>query len=215
MMPGQRMVLVAVLVAGSALAVLPAHAAVPAASDDQLVLSTDGSTWAPGITTPLLDPGLVWVPGDVMTSTLYARNVSGESASAVITVHLGGGSEGAGYSLVDELNVRTRMGAAPWTDGTTSVITDLPPGERLPIGIEVELDPAATSALQQRTTWISMAVTLSAVGPGEDGGGGPGEGAPGSLPRPGADLLVAVLVAAGAVALGMRLRRRARHDWPG
>lgn len=212
MTPGRRTALATVLIAGSALAVLPAQAAVPAAADDRLVLSRDGSTWVPDVTTPLLDPGLVWVPGDVMVDTLYARNVSGENASAVATVHLDGGPDDAGDPLVDELNVRTRTGAAPWTDGTTSVITDLPPGEEIPIGIEVELDPAASTASQQRTARIDVAVTLSAVGQGENGGASPGQGGPDSLPRTGADLLVLALLAAGAVAVGMRLRRRVRRD---
>jgi hypothetical protein len=212
MTPGRRTALAAVLVAGSALAVLPAQAAVPAASDDRLVLSVDGNTWAPDITTSLLDPDLVWVPGDVVVSTLYARNVSGENASAVATVHLGGGPDDAGDTLADELNVRTRIGAAPWTAGTTSVITDLPPGEEIPIGIEVEFDPAASNASQQQSARIDVAVTLSAVGQGEGGGAGHGADGPGSLPRTGADLLVLALLAAGAIAVGMRLRRRARRD---
>ncbi|WP_454857079.1 hypothetical protein [Promicromonospora soli] len=167
MTPGRRTALATVLVSGSALAVLPAQAVVPAATEDQLVLSVDRSTWAPDVTTSLLDPNLVWVPGDVVTGTLYARNVSGENASAVATVHLGDAPDGAGDPLVDELNVRIRMGAAPWTDGTTSVITDLPPGEEIPIGMEVELDPAAASTSQQQTARIDVAVTLSAVGQSE------------------------------------------------
>lgn len=213
MTPGRRTALIAVLVAGSAAAVLPAYAAVPTGTNDRLVLSADRSTWAPGITTPLLDPDLVWVPGDVETGTVYARNVSGENASAVVTVHLDGGPDGAGDPLVDALNVRIRTGAGPWGDGPTSTITDLRPGEELPIGIEVEFDPAATNVTQLRTARLDVVVTLSAVDSGGGGqGGGPGAGGPGSLPVTGADLLLPVLLAGGAVALGVLMRKAVRHE---
>jgi len=111
MTPRRRAVLILVLVvgsgvvgsgvAGSGAAALPAYAVLHAASDDRLVLSADRSTWAPNIATPLLDPDLVWVPGDVETGVLYARNVSGQSASGTVTVHLDGGPDGAGDPLVD------------------------------------------------------------------------------------------------------------------
>lgn len=216
MTPGRRTAVVTALVAGWATAALPVPAAVPAvvpaAAEDQLVLSVDGTTWAHDVSAPLLDPDLVWVPGDVATGTLYARNVSGERATAAVTVHLDGGPDGAGAALVDELTVRTRMGSAPWTDGRTSVSTDLPPGAQLPIGVEVAFDPAATNTSQQRTAQIGVTVTLSGVGPGEDGGSGPGVGGPDGLPRTGANLLLPVLLAAGAIVLGMLLRRRTRHE---
>jgi hypothetical protein len=67
MTPGRRVALIAVLAAGSTAAAHPVHAAEPA--DDQLVLSVDGSTWTPDVATPLLDPDLVWVPGDVASGT--------------------------------------------------------------------------------------------------------------------------------------------------
>ncbi|MFD2794696.1 hypothetical protein ACFS27_14150 [Promicromonospora vindobonensis] len=222
MTPARCAALIALLVACVA-GVLPAHSAVLVDAPDgpdRLVLSVDGSTWTPDVTTPLLDPDLVWVPGDVATGTLYARNVSGEDATAAVTVHLDGGPDGAGDPLVDELDVRVRTGSGPWTDGPTAAITDLPPGEELPIGIEVRFDPAATNASQLRTARIGVAVLLSAVGPGPDGGGAdsdrdpgatPGEDAPGSLPRTGANLLLAALVAVGAVALGVFLRGAARR----
>lgn len=212
MTPGRRTALIAVLVAGSAAAALPAHAAVLAAADDRLVLSVDRSTWAPDVTTPLLDPDLVWVPGDVETGTLYARNVSGETASAVATVHLDGGPDGAGDPLVEALNLRVRTGSGPWTDGPTTTITDLAPGEELPIGIEVEFDPAATNVTQLRTAELDVVVTLSALGPGGGGDGVPGAGGPGILPRTGADLLLPLLLAVGAVVLGVLVRKGARDD---
>lgn len=218
MTPRRRTALAAVLVAGSAVwalpahAVVPAYAVVPADAEDRLVLSGDGMTWAPDITTPLLDPDLVWVPGDVMTGTLYARNVSDDDASAAVTVHLDGGPDGAGDPLVDELDLRVRTGDGPWTDGPTSAITDLAPGEEVPIGIEVGFDPAATNVTQRRTAQLDVVVTLSAVGSDGGGQGGPGSAGPDRLPRTGADLLLAAVLAAGGIVVGILMRKGARHD---
>lgn len=204
MRPGRRTALVAVLVAGSA-AALPASAAVPAATDDRLVLSVDGRTWSPDVTTPLFDPGLVWVPGDVETGTLYARNESGEDARAAASVVL---ADGEGAALADELQVRTRLGAGPWTDGVRSAVIDLGPGEVLPIGVELAFDPNATSAPKLRTVEIDVVVTLSTAGlggPGSDVPGAGGPGGPGGLPRTGVDLLLPAVVAVAAVLLGSAL----------
>lgn len=215
MTPGRGLALIAVLAAGSAAAAHPAHAADPA--DDQLVLSVDGSTWTPGVATPLLDPDLVWVPGDVARGTLYARNVSDENATAAVAVHLDGGPDGAGDALVDALDVRVRTGTGPWSDAPRSVITDLPPGEELPIAVEVEFDPAATNATQLRTAQLDVVVTLSATDPGggadpgadpgADGAAGPGTDGQGSLPRTGANLLGPAMAAVTAVLLGRMLLR--------
>jgi hypothetical protein len=217
MRPGLRTVLIAVLVTGSA-AVFPAAAVpatTPATTDDRLVLSVDRTTWSPDVTTPLFDPDLVWVPGDVETGTLYARNESGEDATAAAAVFL---VVGEGAALAEELHVRTRLGAGPWTDGLRSAVTDLGPGEVLPIGVEVAFDPDATNASQLRTVEIDVVVTLSAAGlggPGPDDPGAGGQGGPGSLPRTGADLLLPAVVAVAAVLLGsalllLRERRESR-----
>jgi hypothetical protein len=217
MTPGRRVALIAVLAAGSTAAAHPVHAAEPA--DDQLVLSVDGSTWTPDVATPLLDPDLVWVPGDVASGTLYARNVSEENATAAVTVHLDGGPDGAGDALVDALDVRVRTGTGPWSEAPRAVITDLPPGEELPIAVEVEFDPSATNATQLRTAQLDVVVTLSATGsddvdgadPGADGAAGPGVDGPGSLPRTGTNLLGPAVIAVTAVLLGrMLLRFRGR-----
>lgn len=233
MSAGGRRAALAVLVAGSvavglaaagAAAAVGAPAVVFAADEDRLLLSGDGSTWAPDLTTPLLDPDLVWVPGDAVTGRLYARNASGERATAAATVRLSGGPDG-GDPLVDALNLRTRIGSGPWTDGPRSRGAELSPGEELPIDVEVELDPAATDVTQLRAARVDVVVTLSGVGsggsgPGSDrsapGGGGPGAGGAGAggaggLAPTGADLLLPALVAAGAVVLGVALRRRARR----
>jgi hypothetical protein len=217
----RRAALVAVLLVLSAAAVRPAHAAVPtavpAAADDRLVLSVDGTTWTPDVTTPLLDPDLVWVPGDAVTGTLYARNVSEENATAAVTVHVDGGPDGAGDPLVEELDVRVRTGSGSWSDGPRSMITDLRPGEELPIGIRVELDPAATNASQLRTARLGVAVFLSATDPGEDGGSVPAAEGPDALPRTGANLLAHTIAAVAAVLAGsmlllLRERRERRLD---
>ncbi|WP_369373556.1 hypothetical protein AB1046_06530 [Promicromonospora sp. Populi] len=219
MASGRWTALIAVLVAAPAVVVpaaagpvhaaaLPALAAVPAVSGDELVLSVDGRTWAPTVTTPLFDPSLVWVPGDVETGTLYARNASGEQARAVVTVLVDGDA-----ALVEQVRVRTRLGSAAWTDGLRSDVADLTPGEVLPIGLEVAFDPAATNASQQQTARIDVVVTLSAAGPDEGGSADPGAAGPGSLPRTGANLLLPALVAAGAVLLGsVLLGRRGRRS---
>ncbi|MFI6425867.1 hypothetical protein [Promicromonospora sp. NPDC050880] len=210
-------VLVAGLVAGAALGGPAGPAsAVPDGDAERLFLSVDGNTWAPVVTAPLLDPGLVWVPGDVATGTLYARNGSGEAADVAVTVRLDGGPAGAGLPLADALDVRTRLGDGAWTDGPVSAVTSLAPGEELPIGVEVGFDPAAGSSTQDRTVHLDLVVTLWGVGPGAgDGGAGggavPGAGGPGTLPRTGANLLLPTLLAAAAVVLGVLLRKGARR----
>lgn len=173
------------------------------------MLSVDGRTWTPGVTTPLLDPDLVWVPGDVASGTLYARNASREQATGFVTIHLDGGPDGVGDSLVDELDVRVRTGSGRWTDGRRARVTGLGPGEVLPIDIEVGFDPAATNATQLRTAQLDIVVFLTAAG--QDAGAPPGSEEPGSLPRTGVNLLVPTMVALAAVLLGsvlLRLRER-------
>jgi LPXTG-motif cell wall-anchored protein len=124
--------------------------------------------------------------------------------------------------LVEELDVRVRTGSGPWGDGPRSTITDLRPGEELPIGIRVELDPDATNASQLRTARLGVAVFLSATEPGEDGGSGPAAGGPDALPRTGANLLALTIAAVAAVLAGSMLlllrerrERRPRRDEAG
>ncbi|MFI2364951.1 hypothetical protein [Promicromonospora sp. NPDC019610] len=210
--PARWTALVALLLVGTAVggpaAARPGTAVVPADTGDELLLSVDGRTWAPDVTTPLIDPDLVWVPGDVATGRLYARNASVDEASAVATVVLG---TGEGTALASQLHVRTRLGAGPWTDGLRSGATDLAPGEVVPIGLEVAFDPAATNASQRQRVEVDVVVTLSGAGQDEPGPGDAGADGPGVLPRTGANLLLPTLVAAGAVVLGVLLRRRARR----
>lgn len=213
-----RMALAAGLVMSSAAVAPPASADVPAGTDDELVLSVDGSSWAPDIGTALFGEDFVWVPGDVEAGTLYARNISGEAATATATVVLDAGADGSATALADELHVRTRLGSGPWTDGVRSADVVLGPQEVLPIDVEVAFDPAATNASMRQSVGLDVLVTLA----GDVAGGGvddPGAGAgpdagqrgPGALPWTGANLVLPALVAAGLVILGFWLHRRSRH----
>ncbi|WP_129787626.1 hypothetical protein [Promicromonospora panici] len=107
--------------------------------------------------------------------------------------------------------------AAGWPDGKVRPQRLGRPGERVrpaQPGTEPRDDTGTADGTDtsQQTARIDVAVTLSAVGQGEGGGTDSGARGPGSLPRTGADLLVLAQLAAGAVAAGMRLRRRARRD---
>src|SRR5918997_4022093 len=137
--------------------VLVALAPSPALADDELGLSLDGVTWAEDLTTPLFDPGFVWVPGEADVVTLHIRNQSGQQASAVAEVVLGPGGE----ELAADLDVRTRFGGGAWTAGLTSPPIVLAAGQVVTLDVEVTFDPASGNETQLQVVPLTVRVRLS------------------------------------------------------
>ena len=139
--------------------------AAPASADPRVGLSVDGITWVEHLTTPLLDPDFVWVPGESQVATLYFRNQSGQRADghAEVTV----GPEDA--VLAAALDVRTRYDGGSWTDGSTGPTVPLVDGQVVRLDVEVTFDPLAGNATMLRQVPLDVRVLLS----GEDAPGSP------------------------------------------
>jgi hypothetical protein len=58
----------------------------PEPDGDALEVSLDGLTWSDAITTPLFDPALRWVPGDVRTARFFVRNNREESGDLQVVI---------------------------------------------------------------------------------------------------------------------------------
>jgi hypothetical protein len=139
--------------------------AAPASADPRVGLSVDGITWVEDLTTPLLDPDFVWVPGESQIATLYFRNQSGQRADghAEVTV----GPEDA--VLAAALDVRTRYDGGSWTDGSTGPTVPLADGQVVRLDVEVTFDPLAGNETMLRQVPLEVRVLLS----GEDPVGSP------------------------------------------
>jgi hypothetical protein len=139
--------------------------AAPASADPRVGLSLDGVTWVEDLTTPLLDPDFVWVPGESQVATLYFRNQSGQRADGHAEVIVG--PEDA--ILAAALDVRIRYDGGGWTGGSTGPTIPLADGQVVRLDIEVAFDPSAGNATMLREVPLDVRVLLS----GEDPVGSP------------------------------------------
>lgn len=156
----------ALLVAGPV-----ASASAGTAQDTRLALSADGTTWAEDITTPLLDPGMRWVPGDSQVAGLWFRNQSGTTAEGYAEVTIGPQEE----ELAADLAVRTRYDDGAWAAGTASPPMTLAGGQMVRLDIEVTFDPLSGNESMDRTVPMSVRVVLAdagAPGAGQEPPGG-------------------------------------------
>ncbi|MCL1870776.1 MAG: hypothetical protein FWF90_10230 [Promicromonosporaceae bacterium] len=206
--------------AALALAAAPVAAATAASGaappSGAVEVSVDGTTWSTATTTPLFDPAVLWVPGDVRTGTLYARTRACDAASGEARATFGQG----GPDLAADLRVRTRVDGGPWTSGQTSRGFTVPPGAPTRLDVEVTFDPASGDESQGEGAPLTVTVTVScdqvaAPGPSPVTPQA-GQAGSGLLPRTGIEVARTVLAAAALVVSGVWLvlatRRRAVDD---
>lgn len=222
------------------LAVVPAPAASADDPDPAVQVSSDGLSWSSDLATPLFDPAVRWVPGDVRTSTFFVRN--GSPHDAVLRLEPKDSRTGSltaqGVVLLD-----ARTDGGQWhrltVDAESGRLnpTALPAGEVTRVDVRAELDPAATNSAQDRAANLSFVLRLSDAlaepqGTGDTGttGGQQSGHQPGDQPghQPGSSSGghepladtgapdVRLQAAAGALLLGcglvlVRRRREVRH----
>jgi hypothetical protein len=173
---------VALAIAGP---VAPAVAVAAPDPDVGVELSADGTTWAEDIDTPLLDPRMLWHPGDSEVATLWFRNRSGAAARGHAEVTVGPEDT----ELAEDLAVRTRYDGGAWSAGAVSPTVVVADRQMVRLDIEVTHDPASGNESMDRTVPIAVRVVLAgadAPAPGPPGAEPPGAEPPGAEP-PGAE----------------------------
>jgi len=142
--------------------VLPPGAAWAATGDPTggaVEISHDGTTWSRDLVTDLFDPHLVWVPGDVGTTTLYVRSRTCPGATGQAEVTLGPHDA----ALADDISVRTRVDGGAWS-GAVSRSFALPPGQVDRLDVEVTYEPGSGNGSQSREVPLSVVVTVGCDG---------------------------------------------------
>lgn len=201
--PSMIAVPVAVVLAGPA-----------AAADDPgpVAVSTDALHWSNGLTEPLFDPDVRWVPGDLRTAAFFVRNGGPTPATIQLQVR-----------AVDDALLRTgdirfaaRADGGTWAaldqDSATSLlrVEPLPVADHSTIEIRAEFDPASSNQSQQSSAdlWFDVRLSQSVV----EGDANP-TGGNGLLPDTGAPALAPlVLAGAGLLGVGVGLARRRREE---
>ncbi len=141
--------LTALVVAACLLLVSGSVAASASASDSDSVqvtpkalqLSLDGVTWTDSISTPLFDPRVRWVPGDVRTAEFFVRNSKPELGD--LSVVLDRPMTEALYDT-GSLSIAVRVGAGVWSE--------VEAGDRRVLVDEASVDPADALSVQLRAS---------------------------------------------------------------
>lgn len=184
-----------------------------AAADDAgpVAVSGDAVHWSDGLTEPLFDPDVRWVPGDLRTASFYVRN--GGTTAATIQLRV---------RAVDDALLRTgdirfaaRADGGTWAalgqDDAASLlrVAPLPVADHSTIEIRAEFDPRSGNQSQRATAdlWFDVRLSQALV----EGDADP-EGGIGWLPDTGAPVLAPLaLTGAGLLGLGVGLARRRRE----
>lgn len=184
-----------------------------AAADDPgpVAVSTDALHWSNGLTEPLFDPDVRWVPGDLRTAAFFVRNGGPTPATIQLQVR-----------AVDDALLRTgdirfaaRADGGTWAaldqDRATSLlrVEPLAVADHSTIEIRAEFDPASSNRSQQASAdlWFDVRLSQSVV----EGDANPA-GGNGWLPDTGAPALAPlVLAGAGLLGVGVGLARRRRE----
>lgn len=204
----RRLLLLALL----ALLLVPA----PADAAGQVVVSADGQTWTPSLTTPLFDPAVRWVPGDARTATFHVGNRAADAGTLALVV-----TADDAHALIarDDITLAVRRGSGPWvdvrTDGQPHRLAggDLAAGADTRLAIRATFAPASRNLSQLRSLPLSFDVVLSesttTVSPPTDPGHGGSGGHGGLLPDTGGVELWVLLAGLLLLALGAIVVRTA------
>lgn len=202
-MKGRQGLLVAVTLVVVALV---AGAGPSTAVPPRLLVSTDGRAWSADLVRPLLDPDLVWVPGDAVSSSFLVRNQSGDPSRLWLQVRARGDAE---LLRAPGLELAVRAAGGRWVDagdGSPHELPGLAPGATTRIETRATFDSASTNLSQQRTARFDLDLLLAGDPPPPGGQAG----ATGPLPHTGAELVPAGVTGLLLVALGLAIRPRRR-----
>jgi hypothetical protein len=182
---------------------------------EQLQVSLDGQRWSARVDRPLFASDRRWVPGDVETVPVWARNTSTDAAG--LTVQLLDRTESRPE---DDLQLTATANGQPLT-GTAGY--PVPPGAPVRIDLTLAFPAFAGNAGQQQSTAVTLRVTLTqrtgavpSTPPDRDRK----DPADGALPNTGVSALTSALLitgsallVTGAAVLGVRSPlRRARGE---
>lgn len=193
----------------------------PAGAASQPVqLSTDGRVWTPDLTTPLFDPSVRWVPGDVRTATFWVRNAGPSLGALTITANV---HDDDALLAGGAILLRMRAAGGAWTTvrpGTAASLGSLARGARSRIEMTASFAWPSGSDTQRKLLRFGLDVRLSGAStsvthgtnqePAEDHHGS------GLLPNTGNPVtwrlcLLAALSLGGGTGLVVRSKRRERR----
>lgn len=220
-------VLVLLAGAGSASVAQERPTGKPESDSNALQVSLDGTTWTDSIVSPLFDPEVRWVPGDVRTSIFYVRNNKAEAGDLSLVLE-----RPLRDALLETsfLTIAARAGDGPWTEVSTGGRQELIDSEKTAAGDEVAVELRASFAADALNTTmvlptdLDLRLTLTQAGIVADATSTDGDGNPtavggsnassgpdaGSLPDTGSPLrpwvlpLALLLLGAGAVLVARR-----------
>ncbi|MFL6061726.1 MAG: hypothetical protein ACJ72E_10865 [Marmoricola sp.] len=172
----------------------------------ELLLSADGTHWSTGLSAPLFDPAVLWVPGDARMSSFYVQNRGTTPAAVRLEVT----SDGADLLEIGAVELQARVGSEAWhpiARAGSGVLNALAIGTDRARRVDVR---AVFRAGARNATQASGVVLHFVVDLGQAVGAAPQGTSPGSLPATGAPairgplLLAAVLIGAGAALVRRR-----------
>lgn len=135
----------------------------PAAADDGIGLSTDGTQWADTISEPLFEQDAVWVPGDKRTVSFHVRNQESSDAELTASVR----SDDTDRLLgADHLRLRARVDGRWFVlrNGVSSpelTAASISPGSAVRVDLEAAFDPASSNASQAASLDFVIEVRLA------------------------------------------------------
>jgi hypothetical protein len=150
-------------------------------------VSLDGVRWTESITTPLFDPAVRWVPGDVRTARFFVRNNRDEQGDLRVVLQRAAQGE-----LLDTgfLTVAARAGNGPWTEvasGGRQVLIDddeLDSDDEMAVMLRASMSIDAPNRTMVLATDLDLQIRLTQSGVVKDAGSGDGTTS-GGQPFPG------------------------------
>jgi LPXTG-motif cell wall-anchored protein len=192
------------------------------APSDIIELSLDGVHWAHVIDTPLFDPALRWVPGDIRTETFYVRNTRPDAGTVEVVVER---SEDQALRDSGELTLAARASDGAWTDirsaGRHVLVDDEQLAGRDAVAVQVRaafaFDAPNDTMVLSSDLDFDVVIRDSSVTTGGQGGPGP-DGSSSLLPGTGSQIpawaLPLGLALTGAGGWLVLARRRRGSDEP-
>ncbi|QDP94519.1 LPXTG cell wall anchor domain-containing protein [Microlunatus elymi] len=153
--------------AGIALAIttglLTALPSAPAHAQDEVLLSRDRHSWAPGLDRPLFDPTTHWVPGDVAESAFWVRNAAVTAGTLGLALNVDAEDRLLRTGIV---RITARVAGSDWValvpDGVQQRLDpSLPSGAETKIIIRVRYRWSADNSTQYELSPLNLRVTLT------------------------------------------------------
>lgn len=198
----------------------PASANTTAAADDRLLVSSDGENWVSDGSVTIFDGSERLSPGGSSSGRLWVCNDSSDDATATLEVRARPATEAAADIAVAD-DIRFRIDGAPAEARRATVTVRIDAGTERRLQIDAMLDEGSQNDSRRGTAVVSATIGLTQIveqgpmPPGSGGGGtddGGNDTPGGALPATGGAAYSALLLlgGAGALLLGVALRRASR-----